>query len=437
MQEKDNIIFLAAKNHKKTDEAGSFLYPQYYNTRTKRFISEATKFLIAYHSGSRLKQIEDYGRENYGTRYPEIKHRERALSTVDGVGNKLAVFLRWCERSGRKAKNYDRYSPHVIHGPSSLSKNPLFASVGDFQKELSLKLDGVDDLINRYVYDCVNVAQDYCKFLSSIGLRTNNDVYRIHVFKKPDKGLRKKDGNYRVPLPSELSEWCKSFKRSTETRLMVSLIVFGGLRSEDVRKLKVTDIPSPEDRVPTHDTDNVFNRFDFEIKDSKGGKTRTTSLPDHVWSELDQYLHKNEKFGIRIKKLKNLSKKMGKKLDTKLLFFSDHKIVDGVVQPWDQRKLTYAFSKSNFGDRWTPHMGRHAFAITRLAELIVQEKRSGRGNDEQALLRETVLQVNYLSELQNEMGHADSKTTQEVYLQWARGRTALMEDIFNELLRRK
>lgn len=434
MQEKDNIIFLAAKNHKKTSEAGSFLYPLYYNTRTKRFISEATKFLIAYHSGSKLKTIENYGRKNYGTLYPEITHGAKALSTVDGVGNKLAVFLRWCERSGRKAKNYDRYSPHVIHGSPSLSKNPLFASVGDFQKELSLKLDGEEELNNRYIYDCANVAQDYCKFLSSIGSRTNNDAYHPHMFKKPGKGQNKKGGSYRVPLPSELKGWCEGFK-NIETRLMVELIVFGGLRSEDVLKLRVKDIPPRNKRVPTAGTDKVFNRFGILITGSKGNKSRNTSLPHFVWMALDRYL--DEDIGVRNKKLTNLSNAVGKKLDTKLLFFSDHKIVDGVVQPWDQKKLTYTFSKSNFGDRWTPHMGRHAFAITRLAEFYVQKESEGNKDNWDAFLNNAAFDGGCLDKLREEMGHASAKTTQEVYLQWAGDQDRLMmdilEDIYNDL----
>lgn len=428
MKPKDNIIHLRSPSKTKTIDAEYF--PLFYNTRTERFIHSATAYLMERSISNYIKDRFEWFDDTSKKKYNLGKIKNLTSGTVDLWGTHLAGFLRWCERKGANKGNngksrYDDYSPHYLQGRNIRDKEQ--PTIYKYQKELTKS-----GIHYRTVLLKASIAQEYCMYLAATGERR---IYNDYLIEPPTQGDGSKTEGYTVPLPSQLREWVETLEDDIVEYLMACLVVYGGLRAEDVQLFSLktavdninTYFPSKEQQTRADE----MHRYDFKVIGSKGNKDRVTTLPRFVYKDLVRYLNTDNNKGPtpREKALKRIGLK-----HSDYVFFSSYPKNKG--NHFSPDKLSSIFKKSDF-DNWHPHMGRHAFAITRIAEYAADDilHRESQGFEEyssDALLRGQ-LNNNYLSRLQGEMGHSSSKTTEETYLKYSEDRPQVIADIIKEL----
>ena len=223
---------------------------------------------------------------------------------------------------------------------------------------------------------------------------------------------------------------------------MAQLIFYGGLRSSEVRNLEVNDI-SDYDKEKYQNPQNLpyyLNRQKLRVKNSKGGKTRKPTLPINIYRDLVGYINSPE----RKRKLKKLKKQLSfaeYEAAEKLIFPSTN--AKSLGEPWSEDKLgklfirtSKAYHKKTGGNEFeaiTPHKGRHAFAILRLAEITL-EKLPEIGESFESIIGTERLWKDVSSELARELGHSNFKTTEDYYLVWGASNREVMNNIKEEII---
>lgn len=399
-----------------------FRIPTFYNERTGAVIREPFHFLLAiqnnvladhYLSHDRAKEYFNNGTGLVGKKTP-VSPR-----TINAYCNHLHKFLVWCEYKGAETGDYAKYDPKNL---SAINRFDDRGSLEEYRQDFleDPKWSSKNPTILKTLGSVVN---SYILFLYAYGFRQHHfQPYNFAIPRTyPAMGDGKKQ-DVEFPYPTEIKAWVQSTDKLNH-RVIRGLICFGGLRADEVLNLRRGDIPVKvlEQRsVPVGEYGKRIQLF-LPARATKGNKPRYTSIPQFVMDDLKAYMGKRREIHV---KLKNEGREIPRSSKDEYLLLNFHNKVGA--------KSTNGLIKKSFEDcpfaGWTPHKGRHAFAVNRLAEFTaLQQGGVHAGNlssaekAERALLTHTPLQ-----ELRDEMGHVSEKTT-DIYLKGARRRVSNTE----------
>ena len=399
-----------------------FVIPTFYNERTETVMVEPYSFLLEiqnnvladhYLSHDRAKDYYNNGTGLVGKKTP-VSPR-----TISTYCNYLHKFLVWCEYKGAETCNYEKYDPKNL---SAINRFDDRGSLEEYR----------DDLLNDPKWSSKNpsilkthtaVVNSYILFLYAYGARQHHfEPYNFAIPRSYAATDGMKPQQVEFPYPTSIKAWIQSIDKLNH-RVILGLICFGGLRADEVLNLRRGDIPVKvlEQRsVPVGEYGKRIQLF-LPARATKGSKARYTSIPRFVMDDLKEYYDQRQSIGV---KLKREGREIARASKDEYLLLNFHNKVGA--------KSTIGLIKKAFEDcpfeGWSPHKGRHAFAVNRLAELMaLQQGGVHEGNlssaekAERALLTQTPLQ-----ELRDEMGHVSEKTT-DIYLKGARRRNSNTE----------
>ena len=400
------------------DKVGSGI-PTFIRMRDITVVPYATEFLIAKSEGL-LRDIYQYSNDFYGMRIDLRKYDRWRLPSplsVKGYCNHLAYFLRWAEAKGEDIDDYEKYDLSNITGYAGTEE---CGSVEEYANDMRNGVYG--DVSSVHLWnERIELVNEFFLFLHHEKSRDARPALvqpfvpyyarkPRNDFSRPDKPAKNRD--YVIPRPSAIRAWLDTL--TEEDRLMAELAVFSGLRNDDITMLLFDDIQFKEDRQVMDDRDH--DRVTFNVYNSKYGKDYQTTMPLKIWQKLHAYCKH-----VRAKRLHE----WGVKSD--FVFVSTIKR-DG--SPFTKNKIARIFADSPFGKAWTPHQGRHSFAVYRLVELMMNTKNTldvGADITTQAMIHQAELGI-----LQQEMGHSHPETCQ-TYLRWGQRRLGEFDEIYKEL----
>ena len=342
------------------------------------------------------------------TRYKSS--RMLAASSMNIYAQDVKSFLQWCEEKAAASGDFEKYDFRNIEN----YKTQNFGAIEEYAEDLREQRFG--DVTNPHRYAVqLHIANEFLMFCYAFGERTK-PFMPFHV-SKPRRAFGREQHDlkiWKIPSPSEIAEWISSLS-SEEDQLIAELVCYSGFRADDVLSLQVKHVPSISD-VTYADNDRVM----FEVFDSKRSKDRITTMPEYTFLRLNQFIVKT-----RRKKLKSHGIK-----SSEYVFVSTHPRNFG--KPYSARKVQNIFSDTDFGSKWHPHTGRHAFAVHRLIQLINNDVMMLGFSLGDALIN-TAMHQGPLVSLQAEMGHASVETTADTYLKYLQRHTQDVQKFSMEL----
>ncbi|WP_417812516.1 tyrosine-type recombinase/integrase [Thalassospira alkalitolerans] len=384
--------------------------PQFLRMRDFEFMDIATEFLIQKSEG-RLYDIfkfandykgMDYNLTPYMTTKGAAKRTCLAMSTIKLLAHHISFFFQWCEMKSED-DNHRKYDLRSILGHRWCGSS--YASVEDYSDDLRELIYGSGRDRNVYTQR-VNIVNELLMYAFSVGWR--DDEYRpivpvrmrgnIQAIDTAETSRKRKNkSDWIIPSPLEVKNWIAGIK-SDENQLMAELACYGGFRKGDILGLRVSSM-----KLQNYEDTERNDRSYFRVFYSKGGKDRKTTLPNSTIKKLNKYIKTSRQHRLN-----------AWAVDSDYVFLSPSAKAKG--RPFTRIKVDEIFRNSPFGENWTPHQGRHVFAVHRLAQLIHRNMQAFNSDLENALLT-AINHQGPLPTLQSEMGHASSETT-EAYLRW-------------------
>jgi integrase len=384
--------------------------PQFLRMRDCEFMDIATEFLIQKSEG-RLYDIYKFSNDYVGMDYNLVpylttngsaKKTHLAESTIKLLAYHLSYFLQWCEMKGEE-ESYRKYDLRTITGHRRNGSS--FASVEDYSDDLRKLNYGSGRDKNVYTQR-VNIVNELLMYAFTIGwreeeyrpispARMRGNIQSIDTVGNPRR--RKNKSEWVIPSPLEVNNWITAIE-DEENQLMAELACYGGFRKKDILNLRASTM-----KLQNYDDTERDDRSYFWVFRSKGEKDRKTTLPNTTIKKLNKYIK-----GSRRDRLKSWA------VSSDYVFLSPRAKTKG--HPFTRIKVDEIFRNSPFGENWTPHQGRHTFAVHRLAQLIHRNMQVLNSDLESALLN-AIYHQGPLPTLQSEMGHSSSQTTED-YLRW-------------------
>lgn len=226
---------------------------------------------------------------------------------------------------------------------------------------------------------------------------------------KPDVLLKTTPTKVKVLNKKQVDELLKSIKNKT-LRLIVRLALLTGLRKEELLRLPVSSVSSPQSiSARSH----VVVDLDPQQMSIKGNKPRTIHVPVSLMADLWDYVIHERHARIR---------KHG--TDPKTLFVTDK------GKPWSiQTSLNNQLKRLSLSFPCHPHMLRHTFATHTLRDLMnksdllkdvdlraaIKDRSSDIYDVLERLVEKKGLLINPLLYVRDRLGHS-SITTTEKYL---------------------
>lgn len=371
---------------------------------------------------NRTKSLAKGGRKRAAIKMGYANYSQKSLDVYHSA---LLHFLAWSEMRSVEAGDTDRYSfQTILHYRSPAGHR--CGSLEDYESDMKdkrrpeLRSKNPDVIQTR-----ISVANAFLAFCVSQGFRHKpfspylSQVSRAYLDR--DEAL-----HYARKIPQileieELGEFVRN-QRSLRDRAATGLMVFGGLRVNDLLQMRLADVPRRLDLERRGTYRVALNVF------GKGRKWRETTIPEWVYNDVREYASR-ERHHLRKSVLhrgENLP--MGKNA---AVFVSTAR-TPNFGQPLTPKFVRAIFEKSKLGH---PHLARHGFACWRMIELLAM-RGEGLSNMSASPLAEVAMHFDVANTLALEMGHNRIATT-EIYLKWARRRLADREMLADLLARIK
>lgn len=331
----------------------------------------------------------------------------------------LLHFLAWCEYRGQAEGHFGRFSWEHLTAYRKAGVNAV-GSLEDYERDQTDKRrPDLRSASPSQVLTRIGVANSFLVFCTATGYRQKAfSPYLATANKSYLDRHELRHEHWEIPEVEDLAEWVRS-QVSLRNRVAAGLIVFGGLRVQDMLPLQRGDIPKFLDAKPIGAWRVGIPVF------GKGGKWRTTSIPKWVYEDLLEFV------GPERRSLREYWISRGRHLP----MGRDAPVFVSTKKPNFGRSLSRVFlddmtSRSIIEH---PHNGRHAFAYWRLIELLAQ-RAEALAKTPMTVLMEAGMVQSELEILRFEMGHSRTSTT-EGYLKYAQSRIG-NDRQFHEMLNR-
>jgi len=331
----------------------------------------------------------------------------------------LLHFLAWCEYRGQEEGNLDRFSWENLTAYRKAGINSV-GSLEDYERDQTDKRrPDLRSASPSQVLTRIGIANSFLVFCTATGYRQKAfSPYLATANKSYLDRHELRHEHWEIPEVEDLAEWVRS-QDSLRNRVAAGLMVFGGLRVQDMLPSQRGDIPKCLDAKPIGTWRVGIPVF------GKGRKWRTTSIPKWVYTDLLEFV------GPERRRLREYWASRGKSLPMGReapIFVSTKEPRFG--QPLSRVFLDDMTSRSIIVH---PHNARHAFAYWRLIELLAQ-RAEAIAKTPMTVLMEAGMVQSELEILKFEMGHSRTSTT-EGYLKHARSRIGTDRQ-FHEMLNR-
>ncbi|WP_310622397.1 tyrosine-type recombinase/integrase [Flexibacterium corallicola] len=398
-----------------------FVIPSFQLVRSGCLLDSPRDFLVALQAGYLARfylshqATKDFYCLPHKGQVPRIgligKRRHLSARTLSTYRDHLLKFLVWCEVRGKECGDYQKYDPINL----ASTRDPLGkrGSLEDFE----------DDMLNRQEFTSKNreilkaigmVVNSYILFLVAYDVRTRPFIpYEFSIPKTWTAVSAAPPKQPDMPLLSELKAWVRG-THDLRFRVVRSIICFGGLRHQEVLSLTRSHILPPTQ--VEMDPSNL--RVKLHLL-GKGNKWRTTTLPRFVYDDIRAWMTTGRQ-ELERKLWERQKIKLGRAQPEEPIFISIRR--DRFKKAMTAGFVDRAFLNVPF-KHWSPHTGRHAFAVNRLTELVLQQMKglsrtrlSPKEAFERAILTQGPLEV-----LRLEMGHSSAETTGQ-YIRYMRAR---------------
>lgn len=328
----------------------------------------------------------------------------------------LLHFLSWCELRGSLGDAHEKFAPAHLNAYRDVLGET--GSLEEYQRDqMEDRIPGLRSTSPQLIQIRVAVANAYLCFRAALDYpQTPFRPFKPTANKNYLRDDELRPSWWEIPEVETLAAWVRSLP--LRDRAAAGLMVFGGLRKEEVLWLRRRD-------VPTFMTAKLVGDFRVELPVfGKGAKWRVTTIPRWVHADLIQL---NGPW----------RRETAKKIEDRgnLPMGSGAPLFPSTNRPKIGSALTDDFLKTLAmnGPIKTPHNGRRAFSFYRLVELISTRAQALLKTPMTALV-EAGLVTSELETLRLELGHENTDTT-SIYLRYASSRLAT-DDQFLGLLKR-
>jgi integrase len=371
-------------------------------------------------ASSRTRHLAKGGRKNGAIK---IGYKIYSMKSLESYHSALLHFLAWSMMRGREAHDTNRFSITNLLGYRA-AKNSLYGSLEDYESDMMDKRRSDLRCTNPNVIRIrIMIANAFLSFCLAQGFRDNpfspylsrvNNAYLDRT-----ELLRKSKSEIQLPEIEDLASLVRG-QASLRDRAATGLMIFGGLRVFDMLNLRLCDVPQRLElrRIGTY-------RVALKIF-GKGQKWRTTTIPEWVYNDLQEYASTERK---KMRK-KLLKKGLKLPMSREAPVFVSEKSTIKFGKPLTSKFIRNIFESSLLSH---PHKARHAFACWRMIEILGMRMEVVQQHVRTAL-SEARMHGDIADALALEMGHANVETT-DIYLKWARQRI-LDSDTLADLLSR-
>lgn len=355
--------------------------------------------IVVASSGQLLDEPSDYLRHRALMVWRGGRNIRPSANTVRVLGYDLTTFLDWCDAVDVSWKNIERGQDTI---PQSLTGYARMMSDGRWSQ--------TGKALDRATIDRrLHTAWDFLAYAADRGWRAPIVGPTIAGYGK----TMAHEKTYAIPAKTDVAAWLDRLRGTTKPAqwLMVQMIFEGGLRREEVVRLRASDIPTP-DRFSSDDHQHLTIRFGTKggrqpDDPTHEGRPRTIRLRTSFVERL--HVHK-----MSIKERQGTLSRTGSKAPE--LFLNPQN-----GEAFSPAQLNKLFNRAAPAPTapWTPHMGRHFYACWTLLEFLAQEAiLSGMGKGALAPAALEAYGKPSLLRLQTYLGHASPDTT-DIYLRWA------------------